>query len=562
MGANDTEIPGKFLDWGGSGWRNVRHTLAGVMSDGTTDDAVAWAALNATWGYQVPQGVSYIASDITMAHAAMSFAPGAVLKLAAGVQVHIAGTVIAGPWQIFDLSAGGGCRVTFADGKTSAFMPEWWGAAADEVTDSIDAFDEWAIALGSESGSRGRKGVLMDGVYRVSRNLLIDNVRGLTVTGAGITGSTIRWIGNSTDDVVRLQSCMDCLLEDFAVENDTGFTVKAGFRIIQGASGFASSRNTLRHVQVGARDDGVEICFIVGGAGVDANNDFTLFDRCVAENYTVAGAQVDNSQVFDTTFRDCYFRGTSTSYSAVGLLHSGGNYRWIGGFMGLHTVDFLSDGDPNGGTFRIEDLDSEGSQRFVVTGGPSGGLFPLVIKNVRWTSGSLHADGIAIDFRFLGPLTIEGGFIGNDPAKALKIIYNPSGAYPETNFVVRDTIVATSLTTMTTIFTATRPTAWDFRVNGASWLRMRDSFSATQSIDIGSVAAGTTLQEVYTVPGVEFGDDVSVMNVSAALPSGLTKAWERAETTDQIRVGWFNGTGSPIDPTSIDIRVFVRKIRD
>lgn len=564
MGATDTGIDGLFYDRGGSGWRDPQHSLDGVKADGLTDDVAAWVALDHNWGYRVPKGETLIQTSGTLETSALSFAPGSVFKLANDVELEIPNAaILAGAWQIFDTSAPGS-RVVLGNGVDD-LRPEWWGAVADGVTDSIDAFDAFTEALGSGSGSYGKKGNLKKGIYRVSRQFEMRDVRAATITGVGRFATDIRWIGNDTDEMFLVRSCMDCVFQDFSMTNESGYTLAVAMRVIQGSSPdtYASSRNQFLRLSAAGRGGGLAKCYVVGGEGVDGNNDFMKFDYCTAESYTTCGAQIANSQSFDIKFTGCYFNSFLVSATAKGILHSGGNYQWIGGFMGLNQVDFYSDGDPNGGGFRIEDLNSEGSQRFIQTGGPSGALFSLQVINTRWASGNLHADGVAIDYRFVGPVEIHGGQIGNDFTKALKIVFNPAGGTAERVFSVKNVVVGTTLTTLAGIFTGVKPTEWDFRIfNGTTWRRLRDRFSLTKTINVASISANSTLQEVYTgIEGVEYGDQVVLTPVSALPDAGVVKAWERAETTDEIRVCWGNITGTPINMGAIDFRIDVFKDR-
>lgn len=110
MSLTDFVFPGVHRDWGGAGWRNILHPEADPQFtfDGSADDRAAWAALSTDWAWEIPKGTSSIATSLTIPSVrALRFAPGAKLKPASGATVTINCPVIAGPYDIYDLSAGG-----------------------------------------------------------------------------------------------------------------------------------------------------------------------------------------------------------------------------------------------------------------------------------------------------------------------------------------------------------------------------------------------------------------------------------------------------------------------
>ncbi|MGE0456397.1 MAG: hypothetical protein AB7I13_00385 [Vicinamibacterales bacterium] len=560
---------GKFRDWGGL-FYSGKHPSAGVIGDGTTDDRAALSALDtaalvsgamAVLGPRDSAAATIkVATDITI-QSPLKIYPGAKLKPSSGKVITLNGPVHAGLYQIFDLSAGG--TVVFGDHVIQEVPPEWWGAKADDSTDNATPWSQWAAALGSGSGQPAKSsGVLARGIYQLGDTFHVEDLRGLKIKGRGPWVTRIKWVGDDSSDAILLESCMDCTLGGFSIENASGVDLACALRLIQGSgSSYASSRNTVRRVGVGGVGDLLVDAFIVGGAGTDANNDFAIFERCTAEDYTGAGFGVGSSQSFDVTCIDCYARASGTATAAAGMLHAAGNYRWIRGFMGNNAVDFKSTGDSNGGAIVIEGLNSEGAERLLQTAGPSGAYFSVSIRDTRWASDNLHADGKAIIFQFPGPLTIEGGKIGTSTAKAMKFEYNPGTDEDFGQFDLRNVTVVSSATTMAGLFNAYKPTSWDFRLEHASDIvRMRDRWAVTLTIDIPSLTAGTTTQTTHTVDGVETYDCVKVVP-KGSLDAGVVVAWARGDTTDTIRICWGNITGSPIDPSSQDFDIHVEKKR-
>lgn len=70
----------------------------------------------------------------------------------------------------------------------------------------------------------------------------------------------------------------------------------------------------------------------------------------------------------------------------------------------------------------------------------------------------------------------------------------------------------------------------------------------TTSINVASVAANTTAEQTFTIPGLRTGDFVEVSKPS--LSAGLGIANARVSATDTIAISYVNATASPIDPAA------------
>jgi hypothetical protein len=137
----------------------------GATGDGTTDDKAALGYAGAFPGYWVPPGTYAVASNLTIT-STVSFAPGAILKPANGVTITLSGEIIAGAWQIFDISAGG---TIVGPVRNQLVLPDWWGAApgvASSQTSKIQA----AITF-AQSGARTV--YLRNGLWRCDTGLTI-----------------------------------------------------------------------------------------------------------------------------------------------------------------------------------------------------------------------------------------------------------------------------------------------------------------------------------------------------------------------------------------------------
>lgn len=70
----------------------------------------------------------------------------------------------------------------------------------------------------------------------------------------------------------------------------------------------------------------------------------------------------------------------------------------------------------------------------------------------------------------------------------------------------------------------------------------------SQSINVASVAANTSAEQTFTVPGLKVGDFVSVNKPS--LSAGLVIGNARVSAADTLAITFGNLTGSPIDPAA------------
>lgn len=137
-----------------------------AVGDGVTNDRAALVASEAAGAFvDLPPGTYLVSSNLTLTKV-IRFAPGAILKPAAGITITITGEIVAGCWQIFDISAGG----TIAGPvRNQLVLPDWWGAApgvASSQTSKIQA----AITF-AQSGSRTV--YLRNGLWRCDTALTI-----------------------------------------------------------------------------------------------------------------------------------------------------------------------------------------------------------------------------------------------------------------------------------------------------------------------------------------------------------------------------------------------------
>jgi hypothetical protein len=155
----------------------------GALGNGTTDDKAAIAlAVTAASGHTLffPSGTYKISSALTISGCSVWFEKGAILKPDASVAVVVNAPLIAGMYQIFNVTNSGAT----AEGQMSVerYLPQWWGAKADHSTDdtaAIQAAINCVESLIVSSFIQGGTVFLPQGVYRTSAPLTVetDNLR-------------------------------------------------------------------------------------------------------------------------------------------------------------------------------------------------------------------------------------------------------------------------------------------------------------------------------------------------------------------------------------------------
>ena len=70
----------------------------------------------------------------------------------------------------------------------------------------------------------------------------------------------------------------------------------------------------------------------------------------------------------------------------------------------------------------------------------------------------------------------------------------------------------------------------------------------TTSINVASVAANTTAEQEFTIPGLRTGDFVRASKPSLSAGLGVVNA--RVSAADKIAISFVNATAAPIDPAA------------
>jgi hypothetical protein len=141
----------------------------------------------------------------------------------------------------------------------------------------------------------------------------------------------------------------------------------------------------------------------------DENNEHARFDSVSVYGYTDCGWLIEGKQSKEHLFTHCRANGDSTGRAGVRAF---GSFQWIGGAMSGNSEACFVLGPPCD-VVRIEGVGCETSARLLTSQGPTGAAYPVLLEQVRFMTDRLHPDGVMIDFRAPGPLTIRGGQFGN-----------------------------------------------------------------------------------------------------------------------------------------------------
>jgi hypothetical protein len=317
------------------------------------------------------------------------------------------------------------------------------GAAGNGTSDDTAAIQK-AIQMATIASHRAGTVCLPAGDYLVTSTIVVDDVVGFRLIGEG--GATrLMWGGDDHSPMLLLSSVQEAEISSFQIIAPAAKPLAVGIQCITRAGATLTSKhNSFVNLLIDGITRNVGKGFQIGGTpGVDANNDFHLFQNCIVANYSRIAYSLENTQVYGVVFINSMFLGNASGQIGVATdqnLYKGGTFTWIGGGGGNNQVADFSLGDPNSAGISIKNAVFEKSARFIRTGGPSGASFLLEISGVRWSGDALADDGIAIDFRFPGPFVIRDSRIGENSDKALKIAWRPGGTTPG-SFVFEGNVV-------------------------------------------------------------------------------------------------------------------------
>lgn len=140
---------------------------------------------NAATLLQVTVGTAVTADVIIPKNITLWPTPAGVITVANGATLTINGPLEASPYQIFSCSSTG--KVVFGPDSAKSLYPEWWGAKADNATDSSVAMTACLVAA-IDSGIEVK---WASGTYKINSSVAATMAAGKTLTVSGSAGTVI-----------------------------------------------------------------------------------------------------------------------------------------------------------------------------------------------------------------------------------------------------------------------------------------------------------------------------------------------------------------------------------
>ncbi len=262
--------------------------------------------------------------------------------------------------------------------------------------------------------TRGGSVYVPAGTYKISNTLHIRNVLGLKFSGASVGGTRLIWDGPPDTPMFLMQDARDVVMADFYIESTLAKPLLTAIQSENGPETFyAPSQNHFQRLIInGKAKGGLTNGFRLSkGAGGDNNNDFHEFIRCQVRNYLGYGYSIEHSQSHTNRFHSCTFSGNSAGLAGVRTTH--GSFSWFGGGGGGNMIADFSLGSANV-TISIINGNFEDSRCLLVTGGPTGARWPILLQGIRFASDNVPDDGVIIDIQNPGPLILKNNLFGTD----------------------------------------------------------------------------------------------------------------------------------------------------
>lgn len=266
-----------------------------------------------------------------------------------------------------------------------------YNAKGDGITDDTRAFQQ---ALDEMDSNRYDTGMLLipAGDYLISNTLSVDLASlGLRIIGEGSDRSRLIWTGNGIPDnqtvVMDLAGVSYGEVRGIGLVFTPGSSADIGIRVRTGSRGLAT-RNSFFDIAVDGEAGDLGTAFKVGD-GLDANNDFHVFQDVIVSGYRNNGFEVVNTQIFNLVFLDCWANGfvpESGNTSQVGLLLGAGTLSWFGGGGRNHAVADMNLATHGNAPVIVSRANFENSASLLKNGGPNQILIFMNLDSVSYTS--------------------------------------------------------------------------------------------------------------------------------------------------------------------------------
>ena len=303
---------------------------------------------------------------------------------------------------------------TFDQLRMGAISVKDYGAVGDGVADDTAAIQA-TIDAATTGISASARVVFPGGTYKIESSLIVDQIEGMIIEGAGVQATQLRWTADdNTDNLFEVSNCINCLFQNFTIRaSSTGSILGACFRL---SNVTAISHSQTRIIFSNVFMDGVHSGFKYGifwddtGAD-DQNNDLCTMRNVQVHNYETYAFWINHSQSKQHKFYDCFVAGP-VGINAVRFV-AGPN--WYGGGI-FNTTGAAFFADDINDQLLVSGLDSETCDRFVEDPGGATSAFPITLISNRFATNGINADKKVIKLTENGCLTMIGNiFNGSDP---------------------------------------------------------------------------------------------------------------------------------------------------
>lgn len=444
-------------NWGLIAKRLVRQSVNAAKFDSLN---AAAAEVDDDWFTVLIGETTTVTTDLVIPETMILDPQGeALIDIPSGVQLTIQSSTR--HWPTRPIFSGTG-TVIF-DGPDTEICPLWWeGTFTHQLQSACTA------------GSRNTLGLdvrIPAGWYEISQYIYIHNCYGFRLYGAGPVNTTLEWTGPSNQPMFLLSDLQAAYMADMQITTEG--TLQAGVQSIRENSlNLTPGYCHFERVRILPSGSGyIGKGFVIGGSGLDQNNDFHTFTHCQVLSASLAAYSIENSQVYAQLYYNCIAvncgRGLATTYAATS---TAGSFFWYGGETAGSTVADFNLKCPAGPCL-IEGCTSEFSRRFMLTEGPSGEPSAVTIEALRFYTGE-NSDGGAvgftsgddiIDFRFPGVFIVRGNYFQVPLAptpRAFVIKWNPGGGGGRGFIFEGNYVQRTHCTTLADLFTQQLPTSF------------------------------------------------------------------------------------------------------
>jgi hypothetical protein len=292
----------------------------------------------------------------------------------------------------------------------------------------VDPLADLQAAITAQGAAGGGIVQLGPGTYTITTGLTIPAGSNVSIRGQGVS-TIISWVGTDpSTHILRIIQGVELVFEDFYIVANTA--AASGIYLEQPSPVVGTPGRTCRfnNITVDGVIGNIGIGIKIGGA-TDLHNDFHVFDNCGFNNYSNAGATIENSNSFNIRFLNSMFRGNQYgNYGIYGLTGSfSASKCWFTGNKLADTyIGFTA------APVAIEDCNSENSACFLFTSSSTAHSH-IHVSRCRWSSLSyLGGNNYTIDLNNVGTVRIDQCIIEqNNPASRSAVIHweTPLNAY-------------------------------------------------------------------------------------------------------------------------------------